>query len=106
MKRSVLIGLGIVAIAAATVTYRSWLRIRYVGAFERIPAGATETELLRLAGPPSYTTDGTVDPNGSPRSIRGCAKELWYDVPWAIQKLSFCFNTSGALIYKYNWVSW
>ena len=61
---------------------------------------------------PSYVTDGTrwVEPRFPKTDAqlnKGCVKELWYAMPWPIpQRYSYCFDKSGTLVDKYNWVSW
>jgi hypothetical protein len=46
-------------------------------------------------------------PKDESQLVKGCVKELWYAMPWPIpQRYSYCFDKNGALIHKYNWVSW
>jgi hypothetical protein len=90
-------------VVTATFAYSSWLSSKYGAAFEQATLGSSEATVRILAGDPSYITDGTrwVEP----RHVRSTS-ELWYEVPWVVQKFSFCFDSSGSLIHKYNWVSW
>ena len=74
----------------------------------------SEAKLRRLASLPSYVTDGTRW--GEPRfpktesqlaKGKGCVRELRYAMPWPTpQRYSYCFDKSGSLVDKYNWVSW
>jgi hypothetical protein len=114
MRRTSLVALGVllgVAILSA-VLYFFWLDWTYAHAFSVMVVGSSEADIRKLAGSPSYVTDGTrwVEPRfpkDESQLVKGCVKELWYAMPWPIpQRYSYCFDKSGALVHKYNWVSW
>ncbi|MBN1009200.1 hypothetical protein [Amphritea pacifica] len=82
-------------------------------AMEVLKIGSSYSELLDIAGEPSYETDGTawVEPDfkkTEDQIIPGCVKEVWYEskVKIAPSKFSFCFDSEEKLIHKYHWTSW
>ena len=112
MRRASLTVLGVLGVAVlSALVYFFWLDSSYTHAFNAIVIGGSEADLRKLAGSPSYVTDGTrwVEPQfpkTESQLVKGCVKELWYAMPWPIpQRYSYCFDKSGALLDKYNWVS-
>jgi hypothetical protein len=101
-----------VGLAVLTLAYNQWLHSKYREAYGSVPLGAAEVEVTTIAGEPSWVTDGTrwVEPGSAKDAselVPGCVKELWYAMPWPQPlRYSFCFDTNGALVHKYNWVSW
>ena len=80
---------------------------------DKLPLGSNYKDLVAIAGPPSYETDGTlwVEPQykkSSDQIIKGCVREAWYESwPKLIpDKFSFCFDSNGILLFKYHWSSW
>ena len=113
MRRTGLVALGVVGVATlSAVLYFFWLDSIHTHAFDAMAVGDSEANLRRLAGSPSYVTDGTrwVEPQfpkADAQLVKGCVRELWYAAPWPIpQRYSYCFDKNGSLIHKYNWVSW
>jgi len=113
MRRTGLVALGVVGVATlSAVLYFFWLDSIHTHAFDAMAVGDSEANLRRLAGSPSYVTDGTrwVEPQfpkADSQLVKGCVRELWYAAPWPIpQRYSYCFDKNGSLIHKYNWVSW
>ena len=113
MRRTSLAVSGIVgAVALPAVVYVFWLDSSYTHAFDVMAIGGSEADLRKLAGSPSYVTDGTrwVEPQfpkAEAQLVKRCVKELWYAMPWPIpQRYAYCFDKSGVLLDKYNWMSW
>lgn len=82
-------------------------------AMQELSLGRSYQDLLAMAGPPSYETDGSkwVEPEHEKsldQLIEGCERELWYENWRGLMpsKFSFCFDSEGKLIHKYHWSSW
>ena len=101
-----------VALVVLALAYNYWLGSKYGDAYSTVSLGASEMDVRRIAGEPSWVTDGTrwVEPQHAKDAselVPGCVKELWYAMPWPQPvRFSFCFDKSGALVHKYNRVSW
>ena len=101
-----------VALVVVALAYNQWLYSKYRDAYVTVELGGAETDVRRIAGEPSWVTDGTrwVEPGyakDASELVPGCVKELWYAMPWPQPlRFSFCFDKGGALVHKYNWVSW
>jgi hypothetical protein len=101
-----------VALVVLALAYNYWLGSKYGDAYSTVSLGASEMDVRKIAGEPSWVTDGTrwVEPQHAKDAselVPGCVKELWYAMPWPQPvRFSFCFDKSGALVHKYSWVSW
>jgi len=102
------------AVLIAYPLIRAWLfERRQAQAFAALELGESRDLVVKLAGEPTYTTDGTrwVEPE-HPRSqselIPGCIEEFWYynGIPYLPSKWSYCFAENGLLVHKYHWVLW
>ena len=81
-------------------------------AYESLEIGSKYSELLSVAGKPSYETDGTkwVEPEHD-KSVdqltESCVREAWYENRFKFPaKYAFCFNGQNVLVDKYHWVLW
>ncbi len=81
-------------------------------AMKSLALGSSYSELVAIAGEPSYLTDGTVlaeEPFRKSESqlIAGCVKEAWYENVFNLpSKYAFCFSSKNKLLHKYHWSSW
>lgn len=110
-KRTRVVGLSLAATSIACIGFFIYQSSARNSAFENAKIGQTETEIITQVGNPPRVTDGTewVE-EGVKRSddelMPNCTKEYWYHSFLFPEALSFCFNVSGTLIYKYRYVSW
>ena len=68
-----------------------------------------QADTIAALGKPSKITDGIQffdELAAKGFLVEGCTTEYWYEPPYAIQLLSFCFDKGELLLHKYNWVSW
>lgn len=99
-------------LALVALAHNQRLYSKYGGAYASVPLGGTEADVRRIAGEPSWVTDGTrgvepEHPKSASELVPGCVKELWYAMPWPQPlRFSFCFDKAGVLVDKYNWMSW
>lgn len=82
-------------------------------AFVGLSVGSHYNDLLKVAGKPSYITDGTlwVEPEHKKTQdqiIENCIKEAWYETGFYFfpSKYSFCYDLNNTLLHKYHWSSW
>ena len=69
----------------------------------------TQKDTLGALGTPAKITHGKQFFDGLSEkhsAIDDCVIEYWYELPYAIQLHSFCFDTNAYLVHKYNWISW
>ena len=101
------------ALFVALITWHIGFNKNPNDAIKYLSLGSTYSELIKMAGKPSYETDGSlwVEPEHKKLDnelINGCVKEAWYEtwLSFIPSKYSFCFNDKDRLIHKYHWQSW
>ena len=100
-------------VSMAIAVYLGYLvfeRHRQIEFFEHANVGeTTQSDAIAALGEPSKITDGIQffdELSAKSSLVEGCTTEYWYEPPYAIQLLSFCFDKNGLLLHKYGWVSW
>jgi len=66
-----------------------------------------QDQMVFAGSPDRITSAGTFfdgTPQDSPHP--DCSEIHWFELPFAIQMYSYCYNESDLLVHKYNWVSW